>query len=130
MKEAPQTRRDPRPHPSGPGLQKPTSQDPCPPQRRGSLTAAQLPATEALSAARVPMTHMAPPPRAWGGGCAHAHKDALVGPVKEPLAPGGVGGTWTLGKAGHQEAGHGPLGQPGDSLSIRGGNVYIWPSGC
>ncbi|CAM9871113.1 unnamed protein product [Rangifer tarandus platyrhynchus] len=74
LNEAPQTRRDPRPHrrahPSVPGVQKPTSQDPCPPQRRGSLTAAQLPATAALSAARVPMTHVAPPPRAAGGGSA------------------------------------------------------------
>ena len=71
LNEAPQTRRDPRPHrrahPSVPGLQQPTSQDPGPPQPRGSLTAAQLPATAALSAPRVPMTHMAPPPPAGGG---------------------------------------------------------------
>ena len=50
-----------------------------------------------------------------------------AGPVKEPLAPGGVGGTWALGKAGHREAGHAPLVEPWESLSLYQGwqSVYM-----
>lgn len=47
--------------------------------------------------------------------------------MKEPLAPGEVGGTWALGKAGHQEAGHAPLVEPWESLSLYQGwqSVYM-----
>ena len=67
----PQTRRDPRPHrrarPFSPGLQNRPRRTLLLPHQRGSLTAAQLPATTALSAARAPMTQCGPAPASREG---------------------------------------------------------------
>lgn len=56
--------------------------------QRGSLTAAQLPATTASSAERAPMTQPVPARSGFGVSGAQAHKELRASLVNETLAPG------------------------------------------